>query len=198
MSLDTVALIVDTENHFGVTFTNAETEQIFTVQQFIDVLYTKIQRSPGMRCKSQILFYRLREYFQNKLGVDSRSFLPTSTIRLLLANHDPRQTWSTMQNDLHLILPELMPRDIDPNISKEYKILGIALYGRPDPVTYKTVRDFVNWTLAINHKTFIDPQNICSKEELTHIFIGILSESVGIPVHEIKLHHRFTDDLGMD
>ena len=72
MSLDTVALIVDTENHFGVTFTNAETEQIFTVQQFIDVLYTKIQRSPGMRCKSQILFYRLREYFQNKLGVDSR------------------------------------------------------------------------------------------------------------------------------
>jgi len=52
--------------------------------------------------------------------------------------------------------------------------------------------------LSLNHEKFIDPRNLCDKSDVGRILTGIISESCGIPVDEIALHHAIADDLGID
>jgi Phosphopantetheine attachment site len=46
MSLDSVALIVEIENHFGISISDGEAEKISTVQDFIDCVYQKLSIEP--------------------------------------------------------------------------------------------------------------------------------------------------------
>jgi hypothetical protein len=52
--------------------------------------------------------------------------------------------------------------------------------------------------LSTNHQKFLDVNALCSKRDIEMIIIGIVSESVGIPVTELRLTHRITNDLGID
>jgi len=198
MSLDSMALLVDAENYFGVSISDSEARSIYTIQNFVDVLYKKVRIDSGHRCKSQMLFYKFRRYFNKKLGVDRDLFLPASTLQSLVPVQNRLQSWHTMQADLRLQLPTLVLRDINAALSKGYKVPGFKVYGRSTPVMDGTVKELVHCTLALNYRQLLNSGSICNKEELQDIFIGIISESVGIPVHEIAPHHRFTDDLGID
>lgn len=198
MGLDSVELIIEVEKHFNISIPDKEAEKIYTVQDFADCVYTKVLLNATERCKSQLLFYKLRNHFTEKLGVSKELFLLETGINHLIPNQDLQTTWNNIQQDLQLELPALAERDIDPQIQKEVKFLGFKVYTRGEPVTDGSVKDLVNWTMALNHKKLMDVKNLCSKKEIEWIIVGLVNKLLGIPVNEIKMSHSFTDDLGID
>jgi acyl carrier protein len=68
----------------------------------------------------------------------------------------------------------------------------------PDPVAEKlnTVQDIVDCVYAMikdrsNYREF-------DREDVAKVVIELISDKSGIPVHQIKLEHSITNDLGMD
>ncbi len=60
MGLDSVEILVNVENTFGITISNYEAEKIATVGDIHNVVWRNIQGRQSMRCRSQQLFYKLR------------------------------------------------------------------------------------------------------------------------------------------
>lgn len=198
MSLDTVELVISIEERFDISIPDGEAAQLHTIQEIADCVHSKIAMNPTAKCKSQLLFYLLRRYFQDQFGIDRDSFMPQRIIRDLLANHDLKSAWRSIQRDLQLELPRLVARDLDPSIPAQAKILGFKAYWRPKPVTDGSVAELVNWILSMNHKKLVDVKDLLSKKDVESIIMGIVSERSGIDVNELKLTHSITDDLGMD
>lgn len=68
----------------------------------------------------------------------------------------------------------------------------------PDPVAEKlnAVQDIVDCVYAMikdrsNYREF-------DRENVAKVVIELISDKSGIPVHQIKLEHSITNDLGMD
>jgi acyl carrier protein len=198
MGLDSVTLVVDVEKHFDILIPNGEAEKIYTVQDFADCVFTKVTVNPSHRCRSQILLYRLRSFFVDKLGVDRKEIHPDRKLKDLIHIDELKGTWAQIEEYLLVKLPDLSQLDFDRTIGKEIRFLGLKFWTRKTPVTDGTIGDLVNWTLSLNHTKFIDPRNLCSKADIERIITGIISESCGIPVDEIKLEHGIVNDLGLD
>lgn len=197
MGLDSVEILVRVEEYFGISIPDREAEKILTVQDFADCVFTKVTVNPTEKCKSQMLFYKLRTYFTDKLRLNKELIRPDSKIRDLIAG-DLKTTWTEIEKYLKLDLPTLSDLDIRPTKEKEIKILGVKVWTRKSPVTIGTIGDLVNWTLAKNYDTLIDPKALFDKADVEKVIIGIISDSMAIPVDEIKLKHRISYDLGVD
>lgn len=197
MGLDSVEILVRVEEYFGISIPDREAEKILTVQDFADCVFTKVTINPTEKCKSQMLFYKLRTYFTDKQGLSKEQIRPDSKIRDLITG-DLKTTWTEIEKYLKLDLPTLSDLDINPIKEKEIKILGVKVWTRKSPVTIGTIGDLVNWTLAKNYDTLIDPKALFDKADVEKVIIGIISDSMAIPVDEIKLKHRISYDLGVD
>ena len=68
MGLDSVEILVRVEEYFGISIPNGEAQKILTVQEFADCVFAKVTINPTEKCKSQMLFYKLRRYFIDKIG----------------------------------------------------------------------------------------------------------------------------------
>jgi hypothetical protein len=198
MGLDSVALLVDVEKHFNISIPNSEAEKIYTVQDFADCVFTKVSFNPNQKCRSQILFYRFREFFASNFEIARSEFSPEKKLCSLIPLNELKKTWTEMEQCLSVKLPTLSKLDFDRTKKKEVKILGVKFWTRKTPVTDGTVGDLVRWTLSLNHERFLDARNLCNKADIERILIGLMTESLGIPVDEMKLGHSITDDLGVD
>ena len=197
MGLDSVELVVRVEEYFGISIPDREAEKILTVQDFADCVYAKVTLNPTEKCKSQMLFYKFRAYFIDKHG-DSKGEISTRTKIKDLITGDLKTTWTEIEKYLQLDLPTLSDLDLYPTKEKDVKILGVKVWTRKSPVTIGTIADLVNWTLAQNYNTLIDPKFLFDKHDVEKVIIGIISESQGIPVDEIRLEHKISYDLGVD
>jgi hypothetical protein len=197
MGLDSVEILVRVEEYFGISIPDIEAEKILTVQDFADCVFIKVTVNPTEKCKSQMLFYKLRTYFTDNQGLAKEQIRPDSKIRDLITG-DLKTTWSDMEKYLKLDLPTLSDLDIHPTKEKEIKFLGVKVLTRKSPVTVGTIGDLINWTLAKNYDTLIDPKTLFDKADVEKVIIGIISDSMAIPVDEIKLKHRISYDLGVD
>lgn len=65
MGLDSVELLMSVEEKFGIRIEDSEAEKIYTVQNFVDCVYSKIITNPNEKCLTQIVFYRIRKAFRN-------------------------------------------------------------------------------------------------------------------------------------
>ena len=197
MGLDSVEILVRVEEHFGISIPDAEAAQISTVQEFADCVFTKVGVHPGEKCKSQMLFNKLRNYLVSSQRINGDLIKPGSRIRDLITN-DIRQTWTDIADYLKLDLPALSELDLDPTKEKEIKILGLKFLTRKSPVTGRTIDDLINWVLAKNYIKLIHAKNLFDKADVERVVVGIISDSAGIPVEEIENGHRITSDLGID
>ncbi|HEY9047670.1 MAG TPA: hypothetical protein VIN08_17310 [Ohtaekwangia sp.] len=199
MGLDSVALIVDIETHFDITIPNKEAEKIYTVQDIADCVVNKVTIHPSDKCKSQILFYKFRNYFIQRFPTNENEFKPDSKLTDWIPRNELKDTWADIASKLDIELPYLSPLDLDPSKPREIKFLWITIDTHTELLTDDaTASKLIQWTLSLNHKKLIDPKNLCSKQDIENIVIGIVSESVGLHVQEIKLEHVLTNDLGID
>ena len=197
MGLDSVELLMSVEDKFGIQIEDSEAEKINTVQDFADVVYSKIIINPTNKCLSQIVFYRIRKVFR-KLDLANKEISPETKISEFLSQTELKEKWLLLGTELGLELPELVALDFNPELGSHIKIFGIKTIKRTTPVSKGTIGQLVDWIIALNEKQLIDVDKITDKYEVERIISSIINRNLGIPISEIKLQHSITNDLGVD
>lgn len=199
MGLDTVELVVDVEKHFGISIPNVEIEAVRTVGEFAQCAAKYIAINKGQKCKSQMLFYVLRDYAFEEFQFPREQFTPSTIIGEVIPLANRKNLWDKMSNDLGLEMPPLSPRDLNPDIKYNNSLLaGLLGVGEQEDIVVRSVRDFIDWLLSLNQDKFINAGNIASLYEIERVVVYYTSEKCGIGVESIQLHHKIVDDLGLD
>ncbi len=197
MGLDSVALLMDIEEHFDISIPNNEAENIYTIQNLSDCVYNHITIIPSDKCISQVLFYRLRNILKDILKVDKEVIKLYSRLDELIPSGNKERIWERIESDLNLNLPKLN-NNYDKFTRKEALILFISFSKRSLSTEKTRIKGFINWVLALNHEKLLPIERICNKRDVERIVIGIVHRSCGIPINEMELKHSITYDLGID
>jgi acyl carrier protein len=106
MGLDTVELVMEIEETFGITIPDDEASRMITVGDVFDCIManTRVSKQPTV-CLSAIAFYSLRRAAKS-LGATQR-LRPSDSILSLLPNSKRRQYWAQLQKCSELELPPL-------------------------------------------------------------------------------------------
>jgi acyl carrier protein len=197
MGLDSVELVMSIEDKFGIRIEDSEAEKIYTVQDFADIVFSRIITNPTDKCLTQIVFYKFRKALRNLTSTE-KEIRPDMKISELFNLSELKEKWSQLKMEVGLELPDLVALDFNPELGSHVKIFGIKTIKRTTPVSKGTLRQLVDWTISLNRDKLIEIEKISSKYEVERIICGITEDRIGVPISEIELHHSFTNDLGID
>lgn len=124
MGLDSVEILVNVENAFGITISNYEAEKITTVGDIHNVVWRNVQGRQSMRCRSQQLFYRLRYILINKFNATHEGIVPGASLNKVFPKNNRRLKYHRLQKELNLKLPELV---LPPIWARALTVTGITL-----------------------------------------------------------------------
>jgi acyl carrier protein len=124
MGLDSVEILVNVENAFGITISNYEAEKIATVGDIHNVVWRSIQGRQSMRCRSQQLFYKLRFILINKFKAPREAVELEASLNDIFPKTNRRLKYRKLQKELQLKLPELV---LPPVWSRTLMITGLTL-----------------------------------------------------------------------
>jgi acyl carrier protein len=111
MGLDSVEIVVNVENAFGITISNYEAEKITTVGDIHNIVWRNIQGRQSMRCRSQQLFYKLRYTLINKYQVPREAIELDASLNNIFPKKNRRFKYHKLQKELQLKMPALvLPR----------------------------------------------------------------------------------------
>lgn len=108
MGLDSVEILVNVENAFGITISNYEAEKIYTVGDIHNIVWRNIQGRQSMRCRSQQLFYRLRYTLINRYNVPREAIELDASLNHIFPKKNRRLKYHKLQKELQLKMPELV------------------------------------------------------------------------------------------
>lgn len=197
MGLDSVELVMAIEEKFGIRIEDSEAEKIRTVQEFADIVFSKIISTPSDKCLTQIVFYRIRKALRMLMSTE-KEIKPNTKISELFTKTELKEKWSQLKTELGLELPELVTLDFNPDAGSHVKIFGIKTIKRTTPVSKGTIRQLVDWVISLNRDQLINIEKIASRYEVERIICGITEDRIGVPISEIEVHHSFVNDLGVD
>ena len=197
MGLDSVELVMSVEDKFGIRIQDSEAEKIYTVEDLIDIVFSRIIMNPTDKCLTQIVFYKIRKALRD-LTSNETQISPDLKISELFSISELKEKWSQLKVLVGLELPDLVALDFNSELGSHVKIFGIKTIKRTTPVSKGTLKQLVDWTISLNYDRLIDIENISSKYEIERIICAITEDRTGIPISEIELHHSFTNDLGID
>ncbi|WP_436486566.1 hypothetical protein [Chitinophaga sp. ARDCPP14] len=177
MGLDSIDLLVEIENYFGIQIPDIEAAEIFTVQNMVDVAAKHLHVADhAMDLKAQVF-----QQVADSISSTNHEIKLTDKISTYLSPGD-QKSWSALKNHLRLEVPQ-------PDI--------FARAPKYDWTTI-TIDQFTTSICARNFKTLIDKNEIKSKYEVYVIVMGITVAKTGVDYYEITPDKSFTSDLGID
>jgi acyl carrier protein len=126
MGLDSVEILVNVENAFGITIANFEAEKIVTVGDIHAIVWRSVQGRQSMRCKSQQLYYRLRHALITKFRVDKDAIGLDASLNDCFPQTDRRLLYRKLEKELQLKLPPLVLPALWENILRVTGLILIA------------------------------------------------------------------------
>jgi len=108
MSLDTVELVMEMEETFGIVIDDLDAVKIVTVGQAYRYILGRVELKADAPCPSATLFYRLRRNLLARSVVDRRAIRPSSRIDDFLPVTDRRAAWIWLGDGLGVGLPQLV------------------------------------------------------------------------------------------
>lgn len=112
MGLDTVELVMEIEEEFGLHFSDSEAQSCRTVGDVFDLI---LEKSPHLKrnggCLSRVAFYRLRRACLPLLEVDREAFRPRTALSQLVAQDELPGLWAKLEAALGFDLPSLRRDD---------------------------------------------------------------------------------------
>jgi hypothetical protein len=72
MGLDSVEIVLEVENAFGIAIPDREAEKIFTVGDFHNIVWKYVKDRKDVHCKSQNVFYRIRTALSEITNIDKK------------------------------------------------------------------------------------------------------------------------------
>jgi acyl carrier protein len=108
MGLDSVEILVNVENAFGITISNYEAEKISTVGDIHSLVWRSIQGRESMRCKSQQLFYKLRYTLISKFQIARDDIALKASLNDIFPKENRRLLYRKLAKELQMKLPALV------------------------------------------------------------------------------------------
>lgn len=77
----------------------------------------------------------------------------------MLTQSELKENWHLLKTEIGLDLPELVALDFNPELGSHVKIFGIKTIKRTTPVSSGTMRELVDWTIALNQENLLILKN---------------------------------------
>jgi acyl carrier protein len=181
MGLDTVELVMEVEDEFGLSIPDADAEQIQTVGQLYAYVCHRLRPRAETVCPSARAFYRFRRALLARQPLPRRCVRPSSRISRLLPQ-ECRDRW--------------------PAVADEVGLAAAYSFNHKAPVrfpaVFTTVRDLVRqmtfpaapWDRVVLHGDF--------EERVWERVRAIVAEHAGVKREEVRPETHIIYDLGMD
>jgi len=117
MSLDTVELVMEIEESFGIRIEDSEAERIQTVGQAYECILSKLQKRAERlgggvhHCATSSAFYRIRRTMMDTWATARSSIRPATALDSLVPEQDRGLAWARFDSSLDLRLPPLRRPD---------------------------------------------------------------------------------------
>ncbi|MEZ5012704.1 MAG: hypothetical protein R2794_00275 [Chitinophagales bacterium] len=197
MGLDGLELLMRIESYFQIEISDSEAAEIFTVSDLIHCIKGKIQPGKSDHCLGQELFYRIRQYFIQEKGFLKEQLTPQTKLFEILGN-DRTHTWKSLAEYIGMRLPKLNYLDTHPEAPEQIAVFGVRMWSRKKPLTEGVVSDLVYWIMALQYKELFKPGLHFMDKDLEAITIGIIHDTLGVPVDEIDPAKSIVRDLGIE
>lgn len=198
MGLDTVLLLQEVEEYFGVEISNAEVEQIYTVEDFAKCIYKHITPDVDVKCKTQVMFYKLRNFFCDEFALEKIQIRLSTSLSTLIPIDERQKVWLELEGHLQLKLPKLSKADFSEKEVYTYKFFGLYKVKAEKAIFNHTAADLTKWIVSLNYKNLYNTERLCSESEVLQVLMGFMSDKLAIPIEEITLASSITNDFGLD
>jgi len=185
MGLDTVELVMATEEAFGLDIPDRIAERMRTPRDVVAFLHDQLPQSTDTGCLTQHAFYRLRATCARHLAVDRRDLAPALALTDLLAADDRLTRWDAIGADLGV---RRWPRPRSPTW------WGQHFQGRR-PVT---LGDAARYAATWYPRAMKGPDAGWSRTEVERAFIALLQAETGVNMRQHTLDSTFVGDMGLD
>jgi acyl carrier protein len=110
MGLDAVELIMDIEDAFDISISDAQATRIRTVGELFDSIVEQHRDVATARnvCLSGATFYLIRRTVCAELGLNPKTVRPTVTLESSIPRNHRGEIWAALQSSLKLKLPHLV------------------------------------------------------------------------------------------
>ena len=110
MGLDAVELIMDIEDAFDISISNAQASRIRTIGELFDCIVEQHRDVATARnvCLSGATFYLIRRTVCAELGLNPKTVRPTVTLESSIPRNRRSEVWAALQSSLKLKLPHLV------------------------------------------------------------------------------------------
>lgn len=96
MGLDAVELVMDVEDHFGVTIQDAEAERIRTVADLVELIRSRVSASQDAYCSTLPAFLKLRSTLRTSIGDANFRIRPSQQVAEQLTASQRRLFWKQL------------------------------------------------------------------------------------------------------
>jgi len=93
MGLDAVEIVMDVEDHFGITIQNTEAERIRTVGDLVTLVQDRISAAHKGGCSTLSAFLKLRATLRAVTGDNTLAIRPHQHIAVVLTVRQRRELW---------------------------------------------------------------------------------------------------------
>lgn len=107
MGLDSVEILVEVEKTFGINIPDKEAEKIITIGDFHEAVWRHIENKNGRKCKSQLVFYKLRQSAGQRFNFPREDFRMETSPEEIFPQKNRRVVYSEFAEEVEFKLPEL-------------------------------------------------------------------------------------------
>ena len=105
MGLETVELVMDVEESFGISIPDEKAQDIVTVGDLFEFVKSRAKLAPAGTCLTAATFYDVKRALRDR-GISQR-FGPSAHLADILPSADRRSFWNSLGSGMQLKLPEL-------------------------------------------------------------------------------------------
>jgi acyl carrier protein len=196
MGLDSVELLFEHEQYFGIRIPDREAEGITTVQKMVDTVARHlgiVSAEPDLR--SPVL-QRIQLALQ-AAGITEKPPAADALLKDVLFPPDYKNAWKAFEAALGLEVPR-PDFPVTPSDSRTGRMMKSMFFNRSYAFIRLTMAQLVDAVCAANYQVLIDPGNIRSTTEIYAAVSGICINKLGIDPYEIAPEKTFTGDFGID
>lgn len=148
MGLDSVEILMKVEKTFGISIPGKEAEKIITVGNFHDAVWRHLEGKHSDKCKSQELFYKLRQSFFDTFNLSKNDLTLDTSLNDIFPKENRRHIYLSFANANDIKLPDLVLTKPWTTFLNSFGLTTI-LGGLGLSIILINVFDYTKWTLLI-------------------------------------------------
>lgn len=197
MGLDAVEIVMDVEDHFGISIQNTEAERVRTVGDLVSLIQSRIEAAHLATCPTLVSFLRLRSSVREIVTDETLRIRTGTRVVDVLTRSHRRRLWTRLDDFLGSAPPSLRR---PPLLRKSLAclvvaaiVLAIAAAANIDLAILPLTLAFAAFVTLVLHFATV-PFRIYPPDTLT-TFGAIARRMAGVTVATKQLHLHWDDAI---